>query len=158
MQMGLLARTPAGRDMAVSSGSDDDDEAGARSPRKGGSSKKKKKQKKGKHMTEEEMEAMQGAKGARKAREWLDSGFGGYKAVSACHRHAICLCLLSPPACLVGAELAVAMLGECWGLGQVHDDSSFLAPCVWWLHSLFWCVSAAVWFRDSAACVMPSKL
>jgi hypothetical protein len=81
MQMGLLARTPAGRDMAVSSGSDDDEDAGARSPRKGGSSKKKQ-QKKGKHMTEEEMEAVQGAKGAKKAREWLESGFGGYKAVS----------------------------------------------------------------------------
>jgi hypothetical protein len=65
--------------MAVSSSSDDGDEAGARSPRKGGSSKKKKKDK---HMTEEEMEAIQGAKGAKKAREWLDSGFGGYKAVS----------------------------------------------------------------------------
>lgn len=79
MQMGLMARTPAAREMAISSGSEQEEE-GARSPRKGGSSKKKKK---GKHMTEEEMEAMQGAKGARKAKEWLDSGFGGYKRVSA---------------------------------------------------------------------------
>jgi hypothetical protein len=81
VQMGMLARTPGAREMAVSSGSDDEEKAAARSPRKGASSSKKKK--KGKHMTEEEMEAMQGAKGARKAREWLDSGFGGYTAVSA---------------------------------------------------------------------------
>eukprot|EP00882_Tetradesmus_deserticola_P006573 GHRQ01006917.1.p1 GENE.GHRQ01006917.1~~GHRQ01006917.1.p1 ORF type:complete len:1485 (+),score=562.58 GHRQ01006917.1:723-5177(+) len=74
-QVHQSARTPAARDMAVSSGSEDDE--GARRPRKGGISKNKKQ---GKHMTEEEEEAMQGAKGARKAREWLESGFGGYKA------------------------------------------------------------------------------
>jgi hypothetical protein len=34
-----------------------------------------------KHLTEDEREAMLAAKGANKAREWLELGFGGYKKV-----------------------------------------------------------------------------
>jgi hypothetical protein len=37
-----------------------------------------------KHLTEDEMEAVLAAKGANKAREWLESGFGGFKKVSSC--------------------------------------------------------------------------
>ena len=35
-----------------------------------------------KHLTEEQMEAAMAAKGASKAREWLESGFGRFKHVS----------------------------------------------------------------------------
>lgn len=38
-----------------------------------------------KHLTEDEREAMLNAKGANKAREWLELEFGGYKKVR--HRH-----------------------------------------------------------------------
>lgn len=43
-------------------------------------------QHKKKHLTEDEMEAVLAAKGASKAREWLDSDFGGFKKV----RRALC--------------------------------------------------------------------
>lgn len=38
-----------------------------------------------KHLSEEDMEAMLAAKGANKARAWLDSGFGRYKQVGPQH-------------------------------------------------------------------------
>lgn len=37
-----------------------------------------------KHLTEEEAEAMYEAKGAKKAKEWIESGFGGFKEVIYC--------------------------------------------------------------------------
>lgn len=48
-----------------------------------------------KHLTEDEMEAAMAAKGASKAREWLDSGFGGFKKVGGSlhciHREDLCV-------------------------------------------------------------------
>jgi hypothetical protein len=63
-----------GRDMDVSSGSEQQEHAAATVKRKK------------KHLTEDEMEAALAAKGASKAREWLESGFGGFKKVHTLRR------------------------------------------------------------------------
>lgn len=68
---GSLGGSQCGHDMDVSSGS----EAAAAAPSKPGKKAHKA------HLTEEEMEAALAAKGASKARAWLDAGFGGYKQV-----------------------------------------------------------------------------
>lgn len=66
-------KTPHHKDMLLSSDSGgDDEERRQRHKRKG---------KGQKHLTEEEAEALYEAKGARKAKEWLESGFGGFKKV-----------------------------------------------------------------------------
>lgn len=79
VQLALDAQTPGkARDMVVSSDSEQESAGSPRSPRKGRQGKGKKSKK---HLTEEEMEALMEAKGAKKAREWLDSGFGGFGQV-----------------------------------------------------------------------------
>lgn len=44
-----------------------------------------------KHLTEDQQEAMHAAKGAKKAQEWLETGFVGYKQVRlCCHQPRLC--------------------------------------------------------------------
>lgn len=66
-------KTPGPKAMVLSSDSDMEQEEQPQKHRKKGKGQK--------HLTEEEAEAMYEAKGARKAKEWLDSGFGGFKKV-----------------------------------------------------------------------------
>lgn len=56
-----------GRDMDVSSGDEEEHPAHAKHKKK--------------HLTEDQQEALHAAKGAKKAMEWLETGFVGYKQV-----------------------------------------------------------------------------